>query len=86
VLNRDYTQTQKDGVLTVTVKGEDAVLTIKTWGIEQLIAQGIHTLILVTDKAETTLDLNELVEFPGTYVLKHKGTETTLTRGGEIVK
>lgn len=86
VLNRDYTQTKQDGVLTVTVKGEDAVLTIKTWGIEQLIAQGIHTLVLVTDKAETALDLNELVEFPGTYVLKHKGTETTLTRGGEIVK
>ena len=86
VLNRAYTQTRQDGVLTLTVKGEDAMLTIKTWGMEQLIAQGIHTLILVTDKAETALDLNELLENPGTYVLKHKGTETTLTRGGEIVK
>lgn len=86
VLNRAYTLSKQDGVMKLTVKGEDAVLTIKTWGMEQLIAQGIHTLILVTDKAETALDLNELLENPGTYVLKHKGTETTLTRGGEIVK
>lgn len=86
VLNKIYTQTEKDGVMTLTVKDEDAVLTIDAWGMKRLIAKGIHTIVLVTNKAETTLDLNELIQNPGVYMLKHKGEETTLTRNGETVK
>ena len=88
-VSENYTKTEKDGVLTVTVRGEEAELEITVSGIKKLIADGIHTLVFVTDQAETKVDLKELVKDcadTDEFVISHKGDVTTITCNGEEVK
>lgn len=87
-VNARWSQSVKGGVLTVTSDEEDAVLTIKGWGIRGLRSRGIHTLVFVTAQAETTLDIAKLAsecEGADKYVLTHTGTETMLTLNGKTV-
>lgn len=81
-------QRLQDGVLTVTSGREDAVLTIKGWGIRGLHSSGIHTLVFVTANAESTLDIAKLAaecEGADVYVLTHTGDKTELTLNGEAI-
>lgn len=88
-VSEDYTKTEKDGVLTITVKGEEAELEITASGIKKLIADGIHTLVFVTDKGEIQIDLDELVKdcaATDKFVISLKGEVATITLNGEEVK
>lgn len=88
-VSEDYTKTEKDGVLTITVMGEEAKLEITASGIRELIADGIHTLVFVTDNAETQVVLDELVKDcadTDEFVISHKGYVTTIILNGEEVK
>ena len=86
-VNARWSQSLQDGILTVTSSQVDAALNIKGWGIRGLHSSGIHTLVFVTAKAQTTLDIAKLAaECDGAdvYILTHTGEKTELTCNGEI--
>ena len=80
-----YTAEQKDGVLTVTVDADFAVLTGKLSGIGTLKAQGVEKIVFVTKDATSTFRLADLLEKGAageTYKLTHDGKTATFTAGG----
>ena len=79
-----YTARQKDGVLTLDVPAEVATFRTTIEDMQALQASGVKTLVLVTEKNTTTLNLSLLCEGQksGTRVtLRHLGSSTTLSVG-----
>ena len=75
-----YKTEVKDGVLTVTVDGDYAVLTGTAANIAALTAQGVTTVVFVTSGATSTFDLADLsAKGSGTYKLTHDGATVTFT-------
>ena len=82
--NMAYTAEQKDGVLTVTVDADFAILTGSLRGIRTLKAQGVEKIIFVTKGATSTFALADLLEKGSTgktYQLTHDGEAVTFTLG-----
>ena len=81
-----YTAEQKDGVLTVTVDADFAVLTGKLSGIGTLKAQGVEKIVFVTKDATSAFQLADLLEkgtAEETYKLTHDGKTAAFTAGGQ---
>lgn len=79
-----YTARQKDGVLTLDVPAEVATFRTTIEDMQTLQANGVKTLVLVTEKNTTTLNLLLLCEGQksGTRVtLRHLGSSATLSVG-----
>ena len=79
-----YTARQKDGVLTLDVPAEVATFRTTIEDMQTLQASGVKTLVLVTEKNTTTLNLSLLCEGQksGTRVtLRHLGSNATLSVG-----
>lgn len=79
-----YTARQKDGVLTLDVPAEVATFRTTIEDMQALQASGVKTLVLVTEKNTTTLNLSLLCEGQksGTRVtLRHLGSSATLSVG-----
>ena len=73
-----WSQTGKDGTLTVTALARKSRLKITHWGIEGLLDAKVQTLVFVTDQAESTLDLKELKSNNVVCcTLRHTGAETS---------
>ena len=73
---------RKDGVLTVTVDADFAILTGKLSGIKTLEGQGIEEIVFVTKGATSTFETDDLLERGGeTYQLTHDGKTVTFTAG-----
>ena len=82
--NMAYTAEQKDGVLTVTVDADFAILTGSLRGIRTLKAQGVEKIIFVTKGATSAFMLSDLLEkgeSGDTYKLTHDGEAVTFTLG-----
>ena len=80
-----YTAEQKDGVLTITVDADFAVLTGKLSGIGTLKAQGVEKIVFVTKDATSAFRLADLLEKGAageTYKLTHDGKTAAFTAGG----
>lgn len=81
-----YTAEQKDGVLTITVDADFAVLTGKLSGIGTLKAQGVEKIVFVTKDATSAFRLADLLEKGAageTYKLTHDGKTAAFTAGGQ---
>ena len=81
-----YRAEQKDGVLTVTVDADFAVLTGKLSGIGTLKAQGVEKIVFVTKDATSAFRLADLLEkgtAGETYKLTHDGKTAAFTAGGQ---
>ena len=79
-----YTAEQKDGVLTVTVDADFAVLTGKLSGIDTLKAQGVEKIVFVTKGAASAFLLSDLLskgESGEAYRLTHDTKAVTFTLG-----
>ena len=79
-----YTARQKDGVLTLDVPAEVATFRTTIEDMQTLQANGVKTLVLVTEKNTTALNLSLLCEGQksGTRVtLRHLGSNATLSVG-----
>lgn len=79
-----YTARQKGGVLTLDVPAEVATFRTTIEDMQALQASGVKTLVLVTEKNTTTLNLSLLCEGQksGTRVtLRHLGSNATLSVG-----
>lgn len=79
-----YTARQKDGALTLDVPAEVATFRTTIKDMQTLQANGVKTLVLVTEKNTTTLNLSLLCEGQksGTRVtLRHLGSNATLSVG-----
>ena len=75
-----YTAERKDGVLTVTVDADFAILTGKLSSIDTLKRQGIEKIVFVTNKAASTFQAADLLEKGASsdeYRLTHDGTTVT---------
>ena len=73
---------RQDGVLTITVEADFASLTGKLGGIQTLKAQGIDTIVFVTNGATSTFALSDLLSQGSTgdsYTLTHDGSTVTFT-------
>ena len=73
---------RKDGVLTITVDEDFASLTGYLWGIQTLKAQGIDTIVFVTNGATSTFALADLLATMtagDSYTLTHDGETVTFT-------
>ena len=84
-----FTEAKKDGVLTITVEADFASLTGKLSGIRTLKAQGIDTIVFVTNGASSTFALSDLLAQGGDgYTLTHDGKQVTFTlsSGADIGK
>ena len=71
---------RKDGVLTVTVDADFAILTGKLSSIDTLKRQGIEKIVFVTNKAASTFQTADLLEKGASsdeYRLTHDGTTVT---------
>ena len=79
-----YTAEQKDGVLTVTVDEDLAILTGRLSGIRTLKAQGVEKIVFVTKGATSAFLLSDLLdkgEGSEVYRLTHNGKAVTFTLG-----
>ena len=77
----DYKYEKNNGVLTVTVEADYAVLTGSLAGINTLSQQGIEELVFITNGATSTYKLAELLDMGGlsdSYTLTHDGKTATL--------
>ena len=75
---------RKDGVLNITVDADYAALTGKLGGIQTLKAQGVDTIVFVTNNATSTFALSDLLSQGSTgdsYTLVHDGSTVTFTLG-----
>lgn len=75
----------KNGVLTVTVEKDFAILTGKLSGIDALKRQGIEKIVFVTSKATSTFKTADLLEqgkSENTYKLTHDGKTVTFILDG----
>ena len=87
VVNQDgedilHQDTRQDGVLTITVDADFAALTGKLGGIQTLKAQGVDTIVFVTNNASSTFALSDLLSQGSTgdtYTLTHDGSTVTFT-------
>ena len=80
---------QKDGVLTITAEADFAALTGTLGGIRTLKAQGIDTIVFVTNGATSTFALSDLLAQGGDgYTLTHDGAAVTFTmsNGADVSK
>ena len=80
---------QKDGVLTITAGADFAALTGTLGGIRTLKAQGIDTIVFVTNGATSTFALSDLLAQGGDgYTLTHDGAAVTftMTDGADVSK
>ena len=81
------TAERKDGVLTITVDADLAVLTGRLSGIRTLKAQGVEKIIFVTNGATSAFMLSDLLEkgeSGDTYKLTHDGKAVTFTLGEKM--
>ena len=79
-----YETTWRDGVLTVTVEADRAVLTGRLSGIASLQAQGIERIVFITKVATSeflTVDLLAAAPATERYALTHDGEAVTFTAG-----
>ena len=79
-----YTAERKDGVLTVTVDEDFAVLTASLSGMTALRAQGVEKIIFVTNGAKTAVKLSTIISrltASGVFRLTHDGKAATFTIG-----
>lgn len=79
-----YTARQKDGVLTLDVPAEVATFRTTIEDMQALQANGVKTLVLVTEKNTTTLNLSLLCEGQKSgarVTLRHLGSNATLSVG-----
>ena len=79
-----YETTWRDGVLTVTVEADRAVLTGRLSGIASLQAQGIERIVFITKGATSeflTADLLAAAPATERYALTHDGEAVTFTAG-----
>lgn len=89
VVNQDgkdilHSDARQDGVLTITVDADIASLTGKLGGIQTLKAQGIDTIVFVTNGATSTFALSDLLAQGSTgdsYTLNHNGDTVSFTLG-----
>ena len=82
-----YTAERKDGVLTVNVDEDFAILTGRLSGIRTLKAQGVEKIIFVTKGAASVFLLSDLLEkgeSGDTYKLTHDGKSVTFTLGKKM--
>ena len=82
-----YMAEQKDGVLTVTVDADFAVLTGKLSGISTLKAQGVEKIVFVTRGAASAFLLSDLLskgESGEAYRLTHDAKAVTFTLGEKM--
>ena len=73
---------QKDGVLTITVDADFASLTGYLGGLQGLRAQGVETIVFVTNGATSTFALADLMASMtagDSYALTHDGETVTFT-------
>ena len=73
---------RKDGVLTITAEADFAALTGTLGGIRTLKAQGIDTIVFVTNGATSTFALSDLLAQGSTgdsYTLNHNGDAVSFT-------
>lgn len=70
-----------DGILTITVSGNAAMLNIYSPGI--LISSGVEEIEFITDGLTTVLTLDEYASGARPVVLIHDGTEKTVTSGAK---
>ena len=85
----DYKAERKDGVLTITAEADFAALTGTLGGIRTLKAQGIDTIVFVTNGATSTFALSDLLAQGGNgYTLTHDGAAVTftMTDGADVSK
>ena len=76
---------RKDGVLTVTVDEDFAVLTVSLSGMTALRAQGIEKIVFVTNGAKNTVKLSTIISrltANGLLRLTHYGKAVTFTIDG----
>ena len=76
-----YKYEKNNGVLTVTVEADYAVLTGSLAGINALSQQGIEELVFITNGATSTYTLAELLDMGNlsdSYALTHDGKTATL--------
>ena len=79
-----YKAEQRSGVLTITVDADFASLTGKLCGIQTLKAQGIDTIVFVTNGASSAFALSDLLAQGSTgdsYTLNHNGDTVSFTLG-----
>ena len=82
-----YTAERKDGVLTVNVDEDFAILTGRLSGIRTLKAQGVEKLVFVTKGATSAFLLSDLLgkgESGEAYRLTHDGKAVTFTLGEKM--
>ena len=80
----NYKAERKDGVLTITVDADFAVLTGTLSGISALKVQGVEKIIFVTKGATSTFATADLLKqgaWGETYCLTHDGSTITFTLG-----
>ena len=83
-----YKTERKNGVLTVTVDADFAILMGKLVGIGVLKAQGVEKLVFVTKSAKSTFTLADLLgkdSWDGEYKLTHGGKTVTFTLGAKNI-
>ena len=79
-----YKYEKNNGVLTVTVEADYAVLSGNLAGINTLSQQGIEELVFITNGASSAYKLAELLDMGSLndgYTLTHDGAAATLTVG-----
>ena len=86
-----YKAARKDGVLTITVDADFAILTGSLSGMKTLKAQGVDAVVFVTNGASSTFAIANLLaqgSSADTYNLTHDGTAVTFTlnNGADINK
>ena len=82
-----YTAERKDGVLTVNVDEDFAILTGRLSGIRTLKAQGVEKIVFVTKGAASAFLLSDLLgkgESGEAYRLTHDGKSVTFTLGEKM--
>ena len=79
----EFTIAEADGALTITVDDSAAVLSV--YMPKLLMQYGVQSMILVTDKQETTIVLADYEDYAPPNVLTHDGAARTLTAGGEAL-
>ena len=86
-----YKAARQDGVLTITVDADFAILTGSLSGMKTLKAQGVDAVAFVTNGASSTSAIANLLaqgSSADTYNLTHDGTAVTFTlnNGADINK
>ncbi len=82
-----YTAERKDGVLTVNVDEDFAILTGRLSGIRTLKAQGVEKIVFVTKGAASAFLLSDLLgkgDSGEAYRLTHDGKAVTFTLGEKM--